>query len=183
MFYRGTVEDNNDPGQFGRVKVRVHGIHDEGSEVSTGELPWAEVAGGTDFGLSNGIGVTSILRIGTMVWCFFNNDDYNYPIIFAVVKGSSDINSVAKGSYTNIATIKSPGGHIIELNDSSPKIEIKHSSGSKLIFQPDGSILIESVNNIVYQASGNFDITSGGNINVTASGNLGLTASRIDFNG
>lgn len=183
MFYRGTVEDNNDPEQFGRVKVRVHGIHDEGSAVTTSQLPWAEVAGGTDFGLLNGVGVTSILRVGTMVWCFFNNDDYNYPVIFAVVKGSSDINSVAKGSYANISTIKTASGHIIELNDSSPKIEIKHSSGSKLTFQADGSILIQSVNNITYASSGNFDINAGGNFTISATGNLGLTASRIDFNG
>ncbi len=78
MFYRATVENNVDPESFGRVQVRVYGIHDEGSGVSTADLPWAEVSGGTDFGLVNGVGITSVLRIGTMVWVFFNNDDYNY---------------------------------------------------------------------------------------------------------
>lgn len=176
MFYRGVVENNIDPEQFGRVQVRVYGIHDEGSNVSADALPWAEVAGGTDFGLVNGVGVTSILRVGTVVWVFFNNDDYNYPVVFATIKGNSDINSIAKGSYSNTATIKTASGHIIELGDSggSEKIEIKHSSGSKITFQSDGSIIITATNNITCSAAGNYDITAGGN--------LKLTASRIDFN-
>lgn len=176
MFYRAIVENNIDPEQYGRVQVRVFGIHDSGSGVSNSALPWAEVSGGTDFGLIDGVGVTSILRIGTVVWVFFNNDDYNFPVVFATVKGASDINSVAKGAYGSIATIKTAGGHIIELGDSSgaEKIEIKHSSGSKIVFQPDGSILIDSVNNITHNAGANYDIT--------ATGNFKVTASRIDLN-
>ena len=176
MFYRGVVENNIDPQQFGRVQVRVFGIHDEGSSVSTSALPWAEVSGGTDFGLVGGVGVTSVLRIGTVVWVFFNNDDYNFPVVFGVVKGANDINSVAKGSYGNIATIKTASGHIIELGDGggAEKIEIKHASGSKIVFQADGSIIIDAVNNIIHNTAANYDIT--------AAGNFKVTAARIDFN-
>lgn len=176
MFYRGIVENNADPEHFGRVQVRVFGIHDEGSAVSTSALPWAEVSGGTDFGLVGGVGITSILRIGTVVWVFFNNDDYNYPVVFATVKGSNDVNDVAKGSYGNIATIKTASGNIIELGDAGgdEKIEIKHTSGSKITMQADGSILIEAVNNMIHNVAGNYDITAGGN--------LKITAARIDLN-
>lgn len=176
MFYRAIVENNIDPEQFGRVQVRVYGIHDEGNSVSTSALPWAEVSGGTDFGLVNGVGITSILRVGTVVWVFFNNDDYNFPVVFATVKGASDINSVAKGSYGNIATIKTASGNIIELGDAggAEKIEIKHTSGSKITMQADGTIIIDSVNNMVHNAAGNYDVTAGGNFKVTAA--------RIDFN-
>ena len=176
MFYRGVVENNVDPKQLGRVQVRVFGIHDSGSNVSSSALPWAEVSGGTDFGLYQGVGVTSILRKGTLVWLFFHNEDYNYPIIFAVIKGKGDINDVAKGSYTDIATIKTESGHIIELGDvgGAEKIEIKHTSGSKIIFQPDGSILLESVNNMKHQVANNYEIVAGGNYKVTAA--------RIDLN-
>lgn len=176
MFYRAIVENNIDPNKFGRVQVRVFGIHDAGSSVSTSALPWAEVSGGTDFGLIDGVGVTSVLRIGTLVWVFFNNDDYNYPVVFATIKGASDINSVAQGSYGNIATIKTASGHIIELSDASgaEKIEIKHTSGSKVVMQADGSILIDSVNNM--------NLVAAGDANITATGNLVLTAARIDFN-
>jgi uncharacterized protein involved in type VI secretion and phage assembly len=124
----------------------------------------------------NGVGITSVLRIGTMVWVFFNNDDFNYPVVIGTIKGSSDINSVAAGSYSNTATIKTASGHIIEIGDASgaEKIEIKHKSGSKITFQSDGSILLESVNNMVHTVSGNYDINAGGNFKVQAA--------RIDFN-
>ena len=176
MFYRGIVENNLDPQKFGRVQVRVYGIHDEGSSVSASELPWAEVSGGTDFGLIGGVGITSVLRIGTVVWVFFNNDDYNYPVVFGVVKGSNDINSVAKGSYSNIATIKTASGHIIELGDSggAEKIEIKHATGSKITFQSDGSIIIDAVNSITQNTAADFTIN--------ADGNFKVTAARIDLN-
>ncbi len=176
MFYRAIVENNVDPEKFGRVQVRVFGIHDEGSGVSTADLPWAEVSGGTDFGLIDGVGISSILRVGTLVWVFFNNDDFNFPVVFATIKGSSDISSVAQNSYTNTATIRTASGHIIELGDAAgaEKIEIKHTTGSKITFQADGSILLESVNNMVHNVVGNYDVTTGGNFTVTAA--------RIDLN-
>ena len=171
MFYRGVVENNDDPKQLGRVQVRVFGIHDSGSNVSPSALPWAEVSGGTDFGLYQGVGVTSILRKGTLVWLFFHNEDYNYPIIFAVIKGKGDINDVAKGSYADIATIKTASGNIIEIGDGAgaEKIEIKHMSGTKIVLEPDGSILIESTNNIVQKATSDDTNQVGGNKKITAS--------------
>lgn len=188
MFYRAKVEDNKDPKMLGRVKVRIYGIHSQDSIVSNEDLPWAEVAGGTDFGLVDGVGVTSILRVGTMVWVFLNNDDSNFPVIFAVVKGKADVNSIAKGSYTDIATIKTASGHIIELNDSGggEKIEIQHKSGSKVVLQPDGSILIESVNNMVHNVTGDYtmqiggklDIKTGANTTIDSGGGLGITAAQ-----
>lgn len=176
MFYRATVENNIDPKGFGRVQVRVMGVHDEGSSVSTSALPWAEVSGGTDFGLVNGVGVSSILRVGTMVWVFFNNGDFNFPVVMGTIKGASDVSDVAKGSYGSIATIRTASGHIIELGDAggAEKIEIKHSSGSKITMQADGSILIDSVNNMIHNVAGNYDIT--------ASGNFKVTAARVDLN-
>ena len=171
MFYRAIVENNVDPEKFGRVQVRVFGIHDSGNSVSTSALPWAEVSGGTDFGLIDGVGISSILRVGTLVWVFFNNDDFNFPVVFATIKGSSDISSVAQNSYTNTATIRTASGHIIELGDvaGAEKIEIKHTTGSKIIFQADGSILLESVNAIKQKISAGSVEEVGATKKITAS--------------
>ena len=179
MFYRATVENNIDPESFGRVQVRVYGIHDEGSGVSTADLPWAEVSGGTDFGLVNGIGVTSVLRIGTMVWVFFNNDDYNYPVVFATIKGSSDINDVAKGSYTNVATLKTASGHIIELGDAAgaERIKITHKTGTSILIDSEGSIIINGVKDNTFNLVGNSTETITGNFKETISGNFEETIS------
>ena len=72
--------------------------------------------------------------------------------------------------------MKTDSGHIIELGDvgGAEKIEIKHKSGSKIIFQPDGSIIIESVNNMTHKVANNYEIIAGGGYKVSAA--------RIDLN-
>lgn len=169
MFYRAVVKNNADPEKLGRCQVLVYGIHSE--DIDFNSLPWAEVSGGTDFGLYGGVGITSILRKGTLVWVFFHNNDYNYPVVFAVIKGGGDINDVASSSYGDIATLKTSSGHIIELGDGSgaEKIEIKHMSGTKIVLEPDGSILIDITNNAVLKVASNNTEQIGGNKKITAS--------------
>lgn len=54
--YRGLVEDNNDPEDIGRLKVRIYGIHNiDGKETPIEELPWAYPALG--LGWSGGYNV------------------------------------------------------------------------------------------------------------------------------
>lgn len=172
MFYRAVVENNIDPEQFGRVQVRVLGVHDEGSDVSTDALPWAEVSGGTDFGLVNGVGITSVLRIGTMVWVFFNNDDFNYPVVFATIKGSSDVNDVAKRSYADVATIKTASGHLIELGDAagSEQIKITHKTGTFILIDNTGSISINGIKDNKFDLVGNSTETIKGNFEENITG-------------
>ena len=174
MFYRAVVKNNTDPEKLGRCQVLVYGIHSE--DIDFNSLPWAEVSGGTDFGLYGGVGITSILRKGTLVWVFFHNNDYNYPVVFAVIKGGGDINDIASKKYSDIATLKTASGHIIELGDvgGAEKIEIKHMSGTKIVLEPDGSILIESVNNMTHKVANNYEIIAGGGYKVSAA--------RIDLN-
>lgn len=169
MFRRGVIKNNQDPEKLGRCQVQIFGIHDDNIDASS--LPWAEVSGGTDFGLYQGVGVTSILRSGTLVWVFFDNDDYNTPIIFATIKGKGDINDVASGSYGDVATIKTESGNIIELGDKggSESISITHMSGSKIILEADGSILIDATNNSTLKVVGDDTEQIGGNKKVTAS--------------
>ena len=148
--YRAIVENNLDPDMLAKVQVRIAGIHTDSKirdfEGSiTANLPWAEVIGGTDFGLINGVGTSSVLQVGTMVWLLLEDDDPNRPIIIGVIKGitagESDINRNAKGItdgviskknstldylesaqptsvYPENHVIKSASGHMIELDDS-----------------------------------------------------------------
>lgn len=199
MFYRGIVEDNNDPSKIGRVKVRIFGIHDD-AEVKTQDLPWSEVAGSTEFGLISGVGVSSILRKGTMVWVFFKEGDSNYPVVFATSKGNntsqnpyngvfkdpdgvfpkrmgSDIHPNAQSSYTSLATLETSCGHLIELDDSegNERIKVTHKTGSYVFIDKDGNIFINGVKNIQYNISENATWNIGGslNINTGAETNIG----------
>lgn len=106
LLYRGVIEDNNSTEKNGKVRVRIFGIHTENNEnsgedfefVKTSELPWAEVLGGTGFGLISGIGLTSILRQGTWVWVILENNDPNKPIIIGTIQGKNSVTSVGKYS-------------------------------------------------------------------------------------
>lgn len=90
-FYKGVVETRTDADEnkvaHGRVKVRVFGVH--GSEVPLTDLLWAEVMGSTSMGGNiAGVGISSVLREGTYVWIFFEEGDFNKPVIFGTMIGT-----------------------------------------------------------------------------------------------
>lgn len=94
MFYRAVVEDNYHPNKNGMVKVRIFGIHTENNEnsnefenISTEQLPWAEVMGSMEFGLITGIGLSSIPKKGQHVWVILKDNDINYPLVIGTYTG------------------------------------------------------------------------------------------------
>lgn len=162
--YRAIVENNLDPEMLAKVQVRISGIHSDSQErdfegSTTTDLPWAEVIGGTDFGLINGVGTSSVLQVGTLVWLLLEDDDPNRPIIIGVIKGisngESDINKNARGQtsraistknsgagglvsaqgasvYPENHVIESASGHMIELDDSpgQERVQIIDKNGN-----------------------------------------------------
>ena len=89
-FYRAVIENYKDPEKLGRVKVRIVGLHNwDTGEVPTSTLPWAEVLTDNMYGLNAGVGTSAIPLQGTWCWVFFDNDDYNYPIIFGLISGKA----------------------------------------------------------------------------------------------
>ena len=92
-FYRGVVEDNNDPKKAGRVRVRIHGIHSpkkiktELDGIPTDELPWAEPILPINEGSVSGFGVWSVPVQGCHVMCFFENGNVTQPRYFGSMPG------------------------------------------------------------------------------------------------
>jgi hypothetical protein len=88
IFYRGVVEDNQDPLKMGRVRVRIFGIHSEDPKVNpVDNLPWAECLVSPDFGLISGIGVSSVPEQGCYVWVFFDAGEHDHPVVIGVTAG------------------------------------------------------------------------------------------------
>lgn len=177
--YRAVVEDNKDPEYLGRVRVRIFGIHPEttaaekSSFVATNTLPWAEVMGGTHFGLISGVGVSSILRQGTWVWVFLDDDDPNKPIVVGTIVGNnfkpdstlgfkdpdgvypkstrlntSDIHPfLNEQKYTSLATLETACGHLIELDDTAgdERIKVKHKTGTQFTVDALGNLIVDVV--------------------------------------
>lgn len=199
--YRAVVEDNNDPEKYGRVRVRIMGVHPETSSgdfgsVATKDLPWAEVMGGTAFGLVSGVGTSSVLRKGTWVWVVLNEDNPNKPIVIGVLiakqsgkksggfsdpdgkypkagrESRSDMHPLLDSKYQTLATLETESGHLIELDDSpgDERIKVTHKSGSYILINSDGTITINSVKDIVHTAASNVQWNIGGNLNITTGG-------------
>lgn len=100
LFYRGVVEDNNDPMKLGRLRVRIFGIHsDDKSLLPTESLPWSEVAHSLEGGFISGIGKSYVAQKGTFVWCFLECGNEDKAVVFASCPGIS--NEKEQGAFTD----------------------------------------------------------------------------------
>lgn len=138
---RGTVIDNQDPMQRGRCRVYVWGMHQEADE----NLPWAETAGSTMFGLHKGVGYSGVLQVGTTVWVQFEQQDIQCPVIVGVFVGhdtdspgdvskdNSDFHPDAKGdNYGKVWMFNTPAGNSFKMDDANPQVHIKTPNGFEL---------------------------------------------------
>ena len=103
-WFVGTVEDNNDPKQLGRVKVRCHGYHSADSgELLTDHLPWSTVLQPTNSAGTRGSGISPVgIQVGTEVVGFFaDGSTAQYPIVFGVLGGIN--NSGPQGTLSESA--------------------------------------------------------------------------------
>jgi hypothetical protein len=92
-FYRGVVEDNEDPEKRGRVRARIFGIHTEKKTktktegIPTNELPWSEPCLPIVEGGVSGFGFFSVPVQGSHIMIFFENGNYFSPRYFASLPG------------------------------------------------------------------------------------------------
>lgn len=170
---RGIVEDNQDPEKIGRVRVRIYGVHsfetDGDESVQTEHLPWAEIIGPTTFGLNGNVGGSSVLLVGTWVWCFLEQEDPNRPIVMGVCTGGGDLSKSAKGdtsdpiiagknsginaeagepeqqpsTYGKVTTLQTESGNMIELDDTpgNERVQLIDSAGNYIELK--GGLFIE----------------------------------------
>ena len=93
FIYIGVVEDNNDPENRGRVKVRIIGFHSpiklnsNTDGILTSHLPWAIPANPIQGGSMSGIGWSGVPVNGSHVALFFIGGDHNFPVYFATIGG------------------------------------------------------------------------------------------------
>lgn len=180
MFYRAIVTSNQDPDKAGRCLLKIIGIHDG----DAGGNAWAERMGSTDFGLNNGVGVSSTLQVGTWVWCFLDHDNPNKPVIFGTCIDKGDFHSSTTGQYGNVQAIHTASGHLIELSDAGgdSRIQITHSAGSKITIDNSGNITIDCVGNINHNVSGSLSVTTGGSTTYNSGGDFTVVAPAIKLN-
>ena len=88
-YFYGIVEDRQDPLEIGRVRVRVHGIHtDKKSDISTPDLPWAQVILPTTSAGFSGFGAPHGLVEGSTVVLFFKDEENcQQPVVIGSAPG------------------------------------------------------------------------------------------------
>jgi hypothetical protein len=89
MFYKGCVENVEDPLKLCRCQIRILGVHiPDKNKIPTADLPWANPAFPITGAQNSGVGTWSIPTKGSWVWCFFEDgDDKQRPVYFAVISG------------------------------------------------------------------------------------------------
>lgn len=88
----GVVVDVNDPEKAGRLKIRIHGMHDDEMNISDDMLPWARCVYPVTNPISKGVsGPTTGVVVGTVVIGHFADPQYKQiPIIEGTLGRNSD---------------------------------------------------------------------------------------------
>lgn len=135
--YRGVVEDNKDPENLGRCKVRIPFLHGE-LTYSPSLLPWARQI--SPFPVNKRKGTFNIPDIGDIVWVFFEGADKNFPIYFGGTYGTEDIKA-----FDDKVIIYTEDGNSIEYYEGSYKI----ISGDSSVSVSSGEVLLKNGNSLV----------------------------------
>jgi predicted secreted protein len=95
----------------------------------------------------------------------------------AIANQSLSCGTDRRSNYSQVQVTETPGGHIIEYNDTpgSERILLRHKSGSGIEMRPDGSILI-SATDIVYDIKGDMSTVVTGNQNTQVDGAITTNA-------
>lgn len=122
--YRGTVSNNVDPKQLGRLQVQVPGVQGQS------ELSWAMPCAG--FGGKNGIGGFSLPPVGANVWVMFEGGAPNDPVWMGTFWSDQE-RPPASPAVEQTRCFKTDGIEV-KLTDvpGAAMLEIKMASGAKL---------------------------------------------------
>lgn len=202
-WFFGVVNDIDTEYKVGMVYVAVVGVHSL-DEANKDRLLKCQVILPTTSQSVEGIGDTPQVDIGSKVFGFYTdqtaasgfvlgtipiipNLDENLNSVSFLARGKQidddqklhpvEPDSAYKAEYPNNRVIRSRTGHTIELDDTpdSPRVHIRHSSGSKIEMRPDGSIVIKTVGDGFEIVGGTKDIAINGDCNMEVKGSLSAT--------
>jgi uncharacterized protein involved in type VI secretion and phage assembly len=168
--YPGTVMDNNDPDQVGRIKVMLPSIFGSATHPVWAIPHLNNLAG-------DQTGEFFPPYVGDTVDVFFENGDPEYPRYKGGFWDDGELPDDFTSSYPNVRgwVFKSGIKILIDETSGSEKITVFHNSGSKMTFNSDGSFTLD--------IQGDVTVNSSGDVNVTASGDANVTGSSINLNG
>jgi uncharacterized protein involved in type VI secretion and phage assembly len=145
------------------------------------------------------VGASFYPEVGDEVIVGFMNEDPRFPIVLGSVYSAKlppayvpDQENTLKGLKTRskmeltfdetdkIVTIKTPGGHVVTMDDKAGSISIKDRNRNSLVLGKAG-ISIESASNIDIKATGNITLAPQGNLSMTAAANATCEALQVEL--
>ncbi len=136
--YRGSVVDNDDPNQLGRLKVLVPSVL--GSESTDWALPC------TPFGGSTNSGWFAMPEIGAQIWVEFEMGDIDHPIWVGTywVDRPEEAGDDDLGAWQT-RIMRTAGGQLLRFDDAEDAsgITIRHKTGAIVQITDNGSITID----------------------------------------
>ena len=87
-----------------------------------------------------------------------------------------DDDTRARSQYPHNQVWETPGGHIVELDDTltNERILIKHRSGAGIEIKPDGSVFVSSTSDVLISAGNDQHVVVEGNAHMTYQGDLNV---------
>jgi uncharacterized protein involved in type VI secretion and phage assembly len=145
--YRGTVTDNNDPRNQGRLKVQVPEVL---ADVASGwALPCAPYA-------SEKTGIYSVPPVGAGVWVEFEAGDTSRPIWVGCWWPSDKLPTDEGGASAtpDLKIARSEQGLLLALHDDSQTIALSDSNGDNLlkIEVQQGAVTLKASTKVVVDA-------------------------------
>lgn len=208
LWFFGVVEDINDPRQLGRARIRVFNEHNE--QLTTEELPWAQVLMPVTSESWEGIGDTPRLTLGSLcVGFFIDGAEKQLPVImgtFPIIPGMDDtrhsLSYLARGKqtlqkdtigpeppssynaeYPHNRVIQTRSGHAIELDDTPnhERIHIYHKSGSYIEINNDGQFVMKSVKDNIEIVQNDKTLFCKGILTIDCEGNVTVRAKEVSI--
>ena len=154
-WFVGVVEDNNDPYQLGRVRVRIRGIHSAlQSDIDTQDLPWAQVGVPTTEGGVSGIGrMPKLLPGAEVVGFFLDGEASQLPFI---------THSIPKMEYASPVQTSVSTDPRLNRSTTAPSTGPGHgSTGNRNKVEPDRDIALGAIGGTNAETAYNFFLANG----------------------
>jgi hypothetical protein len=156
------INENLDKAKLGRIRVRVHNIHDKNTKIS--DCPWADYC--SPYGGFNDVGFFFIPPVGSIVYVMFIGGIPSAPVWvgtrWSLGESPRATYNDPKTVYPKNNVIRTPSGITIELDDS------KTNAGIRITSAAGNFVSIDDFDKqtINVSAEGDVNITSNGNINL-----------------
>jgi len=114
--YHGTVVDNSDPLQIGRLKIRIEELFGTGDEIPDSALPWAIKCSSPSFGGGSNISGFSVPEVGSKLLVKFLRGDIYSPMYVGRLSDASNKITGQEVDYPNTYILKDKKGNKVAVN-------------------------------------------------------------------